>query len=61
MLDSKIEVAENNWKQNPDDSYTKKYQKHNGCGYGYKLVFADDKFSKSFKILLRWKRSLQFS
>ena len=25
-------------KQNPNESYTKKYQKHDACSYGYKLV-----------------------
>ena len=38
-------------KQNPEESYTNKYQKHNACSYGNKLVCAvcvDDKFSKRF-------------
>ena len=29
---------EDNGKQNPNDSYTNKYQKHVACSYGYKLV-----------------------
>ena len=42
-------VPEDNGKQNPEESYTKKYQKHIACSYGYKLVCVDDKFSKPFK------------
>ena len=34
--------------QKPDESYTKKYQKHAACSYSYKLVYTDDKF-KNFK------------
>ena len=33
-----ILVPEDKGKQNPDESYTNKYQKHVACGYGYKLV-----------------------
>ena len=40
-----ILVPEDNGKQNPNESYTKKYQKHVACNYGYKLVCVDDKFS----------------
>ena len=47
-----ILVQGNNEKQNPDESYTHKYQKHVACSYGYKLVCANDKFSKSFKTYL---------
>ena len=43
-----ILVPEGNGKQNPNDSYTNKYQKHNTSSYG-KLVCVDDKFSKPFK------------
>ena len=43
-----ILVPEDNGKQNPEESYTSKYQKHIACSYGYKLVCVDDKFSKSF-------------
>ena len=32
--------------------YTKKYQKHVACSYGYKLVCVDNKFSKPFKSYL---------
>ena len=41
-----ILVHEDNGKQNPNESYTNKYQKHVACSYGYKLVCVDDKFSK---------------
>ena len=37
------------WEQNPEESYTSKYQKHVACSYGYKLVCDDDKISESFK------------
>ena len=30
----------------------RKNQKHIVCSYGYKLVWADDKFSKPFKVYL---------
>ena len=45
-------MAEDNGEQNASESYTYKYQKHVACGYGYKLVCADDKFSKPFKSYL---------
>ena len=41
-----ILVPKDNEKQNPNESYTKKYKKH---VYGYKLVCIDDKFCKSFE------------
>ena len=44
-----IVVPDDNVKQNPDESYTNKHQKHVACSYGYKLVCIDDKFSKSFE------------
>ena len=47
-----ILVSEDNGKQNPNESYTNKYQKHVACSYGYKLVCVDDKFSKPFKSYL---------
>ena len=47
-----ISVPENNGKQNPEESYTSKYQKHIAFSYGYKLVCVDDKFSKPFKTYL---------
>ena len=43
----RILVPEDNGKQNRNESYTNKYQKHVACSYGYKLVYVDDKFSKS--------------
>ena len=45
-------MHEDNRKQNPNGTYTNKYQKHVTCSYGYKLVCVDDKFSKSFKSYL---------
>ena len=45
-------MAENDGKQNPEKSYTIKYQKHIACSYGYKLVLVDGKFSKPFKTYL---------
>ena len=47
-----ILVPENNGKQNLLQSYTKKYQKHVACSYGYNLVCVDDKFSKPFESYL---------
>ena len=44
-----ILVSEDNRKQNPNGSYTNKYQKYVACSYGYKLVCDDDKLSKPFK------------
>ena len=38
---------EDNWKQNPDDSFANKYKKHVVCSYDYKLVCVDDKFNNS--------------
>ena len=35
-------MPEDNRKQNPNGSYTNKYQKHVACSYGYKLVCVDD-------------------
>ena len=32
-----ILVPENIGKKNPNDSYSKKYQKHVACSYGYKM------------------------
>ena len=37
-----ILMSEDNGKQNPNESYTYKYQKHVSCSYGYKLVCVDD-------------------
>ena len=47
-----ILVPEDNRKQNPDESYTKKYQKNIACSYDYKLVCVDDKFSNPFNSCL---------
>ena len=47
-----ILVHEGNRKQNPNESYTNKYQKHVAYNYGQKLICIDDKFSKSFKSYL---------
>ena len=46
-----ILVPENNGKQNPDESYTNKYQKPIACNNRYKLVGVDDKVSKPCKTL----------
>ena len=48
----KFLVPEVNGKQNPKESYIDKYEKHIAWSYGYKLVCADDKFSKPFKTYL---------
>ena len=45
-------MSEDNGKQNPNESYTSKYQKHVACSYGYKLVCVDSKISKSFNSYL---------
>ena len=44
-----ILVPKGKRKQNPNDSYTKKCQKHVACSYGYRFVCVNDKFSKLFK------------
>ena len=44
-----ILVSEDNGKQNLNEFYTNKYQKHVACSYGYKLVCVDDKFNEPFK------------
>ena len=41
-----ILVPENSRKQNQNESYTNKYQKHVACSYGYKLLCVDYKFSR---------------
>ena len=49
ILDSVINlVPENIRKQNSDESHTNKYHDHVGCSFGYKLVRADDQFTKPF-------------
>ena len=47
-----ILASEDTGKQNLDESYTNKYQKHVACSYGYNLVWVDDKFSKPFRSYL---------
>ena len=47
-----ILVSKDDAKQNPEESYTNKYQKYIDCSYGYKLVSVDDKFSKPFNTYL---------
>ena len=47
-----ILVPEDNGKQNPNEAYTNKYQKHVACSYGYKLVCVDNKFSRPFQSYL---------
>ena len=52
LIDDNFEsilVPENNGKENPDDSYTNKYQNHVRCSFGFKLVCIHDQFSKLFK------------
>ena len=48
----KQNVPEDNRKRKPIESYNNKYQKHIACSYSYKLVCADDKFSRPFKSYL---------
>ena len=45
-------MPEDHGKQNTDESYMNKYQKHDACSYGNILVWVDDKLSKSFKSYL---------
>ena len=47
-----ILVPKDDGKQNRNESYISKYQKHPACSYGYKFVCVDDKFSKPFKSYL---------
>ena len=42
-------VPGNDRKQSRDKSYTKKYQKHVFCSYGYQLACVNDKLCKPFK------------
>ena len=39
--------------QNPEECYANKYQKHVAFNYGYKVVCVDNKFSTSFRFVLR--------
>ena len=45
-------VPKDNRKQNPEESYTNKYQKQVACSYVYKLLCVGGKFSKPFKSYL---------
>ena len=47
-----ILVPQDNEKQNSEESYTSKYQKHFTSSYCYKFVCVDDTFSKPFKSIL---------
>ena len=47
-----ILVPHDNGKQNTEESYTSKYQKHIVCTCGFKLVCVDDKFGELFKAYL---------
>ena len=42
-------VAEDNGKQNSEESYTNKCQKHIVCSYSYKLILVDGNLSKPLK------------
>ena len=52
MLNKDILVPEFNGNQNPNESYTNKYQKHVAFSYNFKSACADDKFCKPFKSYL---------
>ena len=45
-------MLQDNGKQNQNEFYAKKYQKHVVCNHGYKLACVDNKFSKPFKSYL---------
>ena len=47
-----ILVPEDNGKQNPNQSYTNKCQKHVACSYDQKLACVDDNISQPFKSYL---------
>ena len=47
-----ILVSEDNEKQNPNESYTNKYEKHVTSSFAYNRACVDDKFRKSFKSYL---------
>ena len=47
-----ILVPKDNGKLNPEESYTKEYQKNIACSYGCKIVCVDDEFSMPFKSYL---------
>ena len=50
-MPKKVKIIDNG-KQNSDEPYTNKYQKHVACSYGYKLICIDVKLSKPFKSYL---------
>ena len=45
-------APKDNEKQNPEEPYMNKYQKHVVCSYCYKLVCFNDKLGKPFKYYL---------
>ena len=45
-----ILVPEDNVKQNPNESYGRKYQKHVACHYGYKLIISLVSFLSHIKV-----------
>ena len=47
-----ILAPEDNGKQNPEEPYKNKYQKHVVSTYGYKLIRVDDRLSIPFKSYL---------
>ena len=47
-----ILVPEDNGRQNPEESYTNRYQKYLAFSYVLKLVSTDGKLNKSFKFYL---------
>ena len=47
-----ILAPEDNRKQNSEEPYKNKYQKHVASSYGYKLIRADDRLSNPFKSYL---------
>ena len=47
-----ILVPKDNVKQNQNEPFSSKYQKHVACSYGYKLVCVGDKVNMSFKSYL---------
>ena len=45
-------VPENNGNQNPEETYTRKYQKHVSGSYGHMLGCVEEKWNKPFKCYL---------
>ena len=43
-----LKVLKDDGNQNPEESYTNKYQKHAACSYDYKLVCVHDNCCNSF-------------